>query len=288
MNQSRIFKKNPLLIIGIIVFSIILLGTILVPILSPYEWLDRDLLQSFEAPSSTHLFGTTEGSQDLFLGIWIGGRTSLFLAIIGVLPYTLFGSLFGILAGYFGKRTGFLISQFMTFIYAMPLLPLIVLLRFFFDYIGLSEVQAIYASIFTYSFFSVPTLYKVVKAETIRINAEEYMRAAELMGVGKFKRIFNHLLPNLIGQIIVASVQFITQILILELVLFFFGIQFSPDITPTWGSLIPNLSGPNKFREYYWLWLFPILTVAITTISLKFISEGLRIAFDPKVEDISK
>ena len=286
MSQKIKRKKNPLLSIGIIIFALIILATIFVPVLSPYDWTDRDLLHSFEAPSSTHLFGTTEGSQDLFLGIWIGGRTSLFLAIMGVLPYTLFGTLFGILAGYFGKRTGFFISQFMTFIYAMPLLPLIVLLRFFFDYIGLSVSQAIYASIFTYSFFSVPTLYKVVKAETIRINAEEYMKAAEIMGVGKARRIFNHLLPNLSGQIIVASVQFITQIIILELVLFFFGIQFSPDRTPTWGSLIPNLSGPNKFREYYWLWLFPIMTVAITTISLKFISEGLRIAFDPKAEDM--
>lgn len=283
---NRLFtKKNPLFFIGFVVFSLIVLGTIFIPMISSYNWATSYGAKPFEAPSKAHLYGTNLLGQDLFTGIWIGGRTSLMVAILGTLPYTLFGSLAGILDGYWGKRIGFLISQLMTFLYALPILPLLLMLSFLFRYMGLSQSQVVYASIGIYSLFSAPTLYKIVRAETVRINSEEYMRAAEILGFGMLRRISKHLLPNVIGHIIVASIQFVTQLLIIELVLFFFGLSFSPEKAPTWGSLIPNLDGPNTFKEFYWVWLFPILTVATTTISLKFISEGLRIAFDPKVED---
>jgi len=275
-------KKNPLLLIGITLVSIIIIFTITVPFVSPYNWLDRDGTQRFIAPSSEHLFGTNEWGQDLFLGIWKGGRISLLVAVLGVLPYTLFGAFMGIIGGHSNNRIGFIISQLMTFIYAMPLLPLILLLRFPLGYIGLSETQIVYASIGIYSFFSAPTLYKIVKAETLRIKSEEYMKAAEIMGISRYHQIVHHLLPNLAGQIIVAMIQFMTQLIILELVLYFFGVYLQPEEGPTWGSLIPNISGPNTFKEYYWIWLFPMIVVSLTTIGLKFISEGLRIEFDPK------
>ena len=278
-------KKNPLFMIGIIVFTLIVLGTLIIPECTNEIWRHKDLTRDFEKPSAAHIYGTNEFGQDLFVGIWQGGRTSLLMAIIGIIPYTLIGSSMGIIAGFWGKRIGFFISQLMTFIYAMPLLPLIMMLGFVLYTSGLNESQMVYVTILIYSLFSSPTLFKVIKAETIRLNSEEFMKAATLSGISKIRMIFKHLLPNLTGQILVSAVQFTTQILILEMMLYFFGIAFKPLETPTWGSIIPNLDGPSTFREYYWLWLFPILTVAITTISLKFISEGLRIAFDPKVEN---
>ena len=285
MIKKMFKKKNHLLLFGLTVFTLIVLGTVVFPMVSPYTWNAIDSTQKFRAPSSTHFFGTTERGLDLFTCIWIGGRTSLFIAIIGTLPYTLIGSFTGIVGGYFGKKFDFVLSQIMTFIYAMPLLPLIMMLSFVLRNIGLNTPQVVYTSIIIYSLFSAPTLYKIIRVETIRINSEEYMKAAELIGIGSFRRIIKHLLPNLSGQIIVAMIQFMSQVLIFELILFFFGVSFMPLSTTSWGSLIPNLSGPNTFKDYYWIWLFPILTVSVTTISLKFISEGLRIAYDPKVED---
>lgn len=281
--------KNPMILSGTFMILIILLAVIFAPIVSPYKWYDLDGTMKFMPPSGQHWFGTTRIGQDLFVNICEGGRISLLLASVAVIPYTVFGTLFGLLCGYGNKRVNFALSQFMTFVQALPLLPLIMMMGIFLRQLNFTTLQVLLSSIVIYSFLSTPTLFKVVRAETMRIRSEDYLLAAEVSGVSRRAILFKHLFPNLRSHVIVSSIQFMAQILIVELMLSFIGIGFSGNnneaIQPTWGNLIPNISGPNAFKEYYWTWLYPIGIVAVTTISLRLISEGLRVAFDPKAQE---
>lgn len=278
-----------MILFGTLMILIILMAVIFVPIVSPYKWYDLDGTLKFMPPSAQHWFGTTRIGQDLFVNICEGGRISLLLASVAVIPYTLFGTLFGLLCGYGNKRVNFALSQFMTFVQALPLLPLIMMMGIFLSQLNFTTLQVLLSSIVIYSFLSTPTLFKVVRAETMRIRSEDYLLAAEVSGVSRRAILFKHLFPNLRSHVIVSSIQFMAQILIVELMLSFIGIGFSGNnneaIQPTWGNLIPNISGPNAFKEYYWTWLYPIGIVAVTTISLRLISEGLRVAFDPKAQE---
>ncbi len=281
--------KNPMILSGTFMILFILLAVIFVPIFSPYKWYDLDGTMKFQAPSAQHWFGTTRIGQDLFVNICEGGRISLLLASVAVIPYTVFGTLFGLLCGYGNKRVNFALSQFMTFVQALPLLPLIMMMGIFLRQLNFTTLQVLLTSVVIYSFLSTPTLFKVVRAETMRIRSEDYLLAAEVSGVSRGAILFKHLFPNLRSHVIVSSIQFMAQILIVELMLSFIGIGFSGNnneaIQPTWGNLIPNISGPNAFKEYYWTWFYPIGIVAVTTISLRLLSEGLRVAFDPKAQE---
>lgn len=280
--------KNPLILVGLFLLLIIVFGVILIPMLSPYQWSDVDGTMKYQAPSSEHWFGTTRLGQDLFVNIWQGGRISLTLALIGVIPYTIIGTLLGILSGAGNQRVDFVVSQFMTFIHAFPLLPLIMILGIGLRQIEMEPFQILFLSVFIYSIFSTPSLFKVIRAETMRIHSEEYMKATNILGLNRWAKTKNHIFPNLASYVIVSSLQFMAHILIVELLLFFIGVGYSTSANqsrpPSWGNLIPNIRGDNAFKEYYWTWFFPISTIALTTVSLRLLSEGLRVAFDPKAE----
>jgi peptide/nickel transport system permease protein len=279
-------KKNPLLKIGLLLFLVILLGVVFIPLLSPYHWTVSNALLSYKAPSLEHWFGTTQHGQDLFVTIWQGGRLSLTLALIGVIPYVFVGTFLGIISGLGHKRLDFLVSQFMTFIHAFPLLPLLLIFSIGLKSIDVDPLHILLIAIVIYSLFSTPQIYKVIRIETLRIGSEDYMKAADIMGISKKSKLIRHIFPNLAGFVVVAALQFMAHLLIIELLLFFIGIgrmnSRSGDHLPSWGNLIPNIRGDNMFREYTWTWLFPISTIVMTTISLRLISEGLRVAIDPK------
>ena len=209
---------------------------------------------------------------------------SLLLALVGTIPYVCFGVFFGILEGYFGNAAKAVVSSLTTFMYAIPLIPILIIMNLFIAHFEVDSTMRVILIIFFYGLFSSPVLYKVIKSETMRIISEEYMRAAEMSGTGKARIIMRHLLPNLMSQIMVAAVHFVSQVIIVEVILLFIGIGFPMGRIPTWGNLIPNLTGANTFKEYYWIWFYPIMIVMLTTVSIKLISEGLRVRFAQKRE----
>ena len=137
-----------------------------------------------------------------------------------------------------------------------------------------------------YGFLSSPILFKIIRNQVKQLQNSEFMQAADHLGISRTSRIFRHLLPNVFSHIVVAASIMMSQAILIELLLFFVGIgytagEYTP-LRPTWGNLVPNIRGVNMFRRYYWLSLFPLLTIAFTTTSLKLIGEGLREALDPK------
>lgn len=287
--MREIMRKNPMLLIGSILLIAILLCVAFVPVISPYKWSDVDGTMRYTAPSAEHWYGTTRLGQDLFVNIWQGGRLSLALALFAVIPFAFIGTMLGLLSGSLSGKVDFIISQVMTFVHAFPLFPLLMILGIGLRQLEVSRLQILYIALFVYSVFSTPTLFKVIRVETIRIRAEEYMKATEILGIGRWSRLWRHVFPNLVSHVIVAALQFMAHILIIELLLYFIGVGLGSSqnqpTTPSWGNLIPNIRGENTFKEYYWTWFFPISTIALTTISLRLISEGLRIHFDPKTSE---
>ncbi len=282
----KLFKKNHLAIIGLVLFLLIILGIIFIPILSPYKWNDLDGTKRYQAPSAQHWYGTMRNGNDLFTNVWYGGRESLLYASMATSVYVIFGTLTGLWSGYYGKKVDFIINHIMDFIHALPHIPILMIMGTALTMLEWRAPQILMVSLVTYGFFSSPILFKIIRYQVLQLKTQEFMQAADLLGISKRAKIYKHLLPNVVSHIVVAISLMMSQAILIELLLFFIGIgyrggEFSP-MRPTLGNLIPNIRGFDAFRNYYWLSVFPILTVILVSISLKLIGEGLREALDPK------
>jgi peptide/nickel transport system permease protein len=280
------FRKNRLALIGLILFALILLGIIWIPILSPYTWNQVDGSMKYAPPSAAHWFGTMRNGNDLFVNIWYGGRESLLYALVATVVYLFTGTMLGLWAGYHGKKVDFFLNHIMDFVHALPHIPILMV-----GAIGLTArewraPQILLVAMVTYGFLSSPVLFKVIRSQVISIKSQEFMHAAQILGLSKRAQVYGHILPNVLTHVVVALSLMISQAILIELMLFFIGIgyrggEFTP-MKPTWGNLIPNIRGFDAYKNYHWLTFFPIMTIIVVTSSLKLIGEGLREALDPK------
>lgn len=280
------FRKNPLALAGLIILLIVVICVIVIPVLSPYTWNQVDGTKRYAPPSSENWFGTTRNGNDLFVNIWYGGRLTLIYASLTTLLYLITGTLTGLFSGFFGGKTDAIINSIMDFIHAIPLIPILITGGIILNYKGWDTSIVILSAMLAYGFFSSPILFKIVRNQVRQLQNFEFMQAAKHLGISRTSRIFRHLLPNVLSHIIVCASIMMSQAILIELLLFFTGIgftagEFNP-LRPTWGNLVPNIRGANTFRKYYWISLYPLLTIIFTTMSFKLVGEGLREAIDPR------
>jgi ABC-type dipeptide/oligopeptide/nickel transport system permease subunit len=280
------FKQNRIALVGLVMLSLIIASVIFIPMISPYTWNQVDGTKLFDSPNSENWFGTTRTGNDLFVNIWYGGRQSLFYASITTLLYLFVGTFTGLISGFFGKKTDTIINGVMDFIHALPLIPILIVGGIILNFRGVQSSQLILSAMLVYGFCSTPILFKIIRNQVKQLQSLEFMQAANHLGISRTSQIFKHLLPNVLSHVVVSASLMMSQAILIELLLFFVGIgynagEFNP-LRPTWGNLVPNIRGVNIFRRYYWLSVFPILTIAFTTTSFKLIGEGLREALDPK------
>ncbi len=280
------FRQNRIALAGLVMLSLIIASVIFIPMISPYTWNQVDGTKLFNAPNSQNWFGTTRTGNDLFVNIWYGGRQSLIYASITTLLYLFVGTLTGLISGYFGKKTDLIINGVMDFIHALPLIPILMVGGIILTFRGVQSSSLILSAMLVYGFCSTPILFKIIRNQVKQLQNLEFMQAVNHLGISRTSQIFKHLLPNVLSHVVVSASIMMSQVILIELLLFFVGIgytagEFNP-LRPTWGNLVPNIRGANMFRRYYWLALYPLLTIAFTTTSLKLIGEGLREALDPK------
>lgn len=278
--------KNHLAILGLLIFLCILVGVVVIPETSPYTWNAVDGTQRYQPPSAQHWFGTMRNGNDLFVNIWFGGRESLVNASLATAFYIVVATFLGLWAGYFGGKVDFVLNHMMDFVHALPLVPILMV-----GAIGLTQREweaprILTLAMVTYGLMSTPILFKIIRTQVYSIKTQEYMQAAELLGVSKRAQVYRHVLPNVMSHVLVAISLMLSQAILIELMLYFIGIgyrggEFSP-MKPTWGNLIPNIRGFDAFKNYSWLTFFPILNIVMVTGSLKLLGEGLREALDPK------
>ena len=258
-------------LIGFALFFTIALACFIGPFFVPHSYETTQLSLGASAPSSQHLFGTDVLGRDLLIRTLIGGQISIFVGFLATIVALIIGTAYGMVAGYVGKKTDALMMRFVDTLYALPFTIMVILLTVLFG----RSLVLIFLAIGAVEWL---TLARIVRGETRNIKTQAYVQAAQLYGLPHHQIISKHILRNLISPVIVFATLTIPSVILLESVISFLGLGVQAPLA-SWGSLINE--GAQKFDVYPWLLIFPSIFFSMTILSLNFIGDAFRDAFDP-------
>jgi len=265
-------RQNRLAVFGFWVILCFILIALFADLIAPYSYEEQNLDLGATPPSSAHWFGTDTLGRDLFTRILYGSRVSLLVGFLSTVVALTIGVLWGTVSGYFGGRLDMVMMRIVDILYALPFTIFIILLMVVFG-------RNIYLLFITIGAVEWLTMARIVRSQVMSIRNQEYIDAVISMGLSRPRIIFRHILPNILGPVIVYTTLTIPGIILLESFLSFLGLGVQPPMS-SWGSLIS--SGVETMEEYPWLLVFPSLTLSLTLFSLNFLGDGLRDAIDPR------
>ena len=278
-NVWKRFRRHRGAIAGMFIFGILILFCI-AAFLSPYDPETSQLSEKFQSPSSSHLFGTDALGRDLFTRILYGGRISLSVGGLAVAISLLLGVPIGALAGYYGGNIDAILMRVTDAFLSLPPFLVLILLASILREVELPLFQrnSVLTIGLVIGILSWMTFARLVRAAFLTLRELDYVSAARALGAADRQIILHHILPNGIGVVIVEATLQLGYAIIQESGLSFlgFGIQ---QPTPSWGNLIATAQ--DHFIKYPWLAIFPGLMIFLSIISVNYIGDGLRDAFDP-------
>ena len=281
MNQSsslwsdawrRLLANKAALVGGIILLLLIFLA-IFAPWIAPHSYSYQNLELGAQPPSSDFLLGTDTLGRDLFSRILYGARVSLLVGFVATGVALIIGVSWGIVAGYFGGRVDSIMMRIVDVLYGLPFIIFIILLMVIFG----RNIWLLFGAIGAVEWL---TMARIVRGQVLTIKNQEYVLAAQAMGVSNIQMFRKHIFPNILGPIAVYATLTIPQVMLLEAFLSFLGLGVQPPMS-SWGTLIRY--GVESMEEYSWLLIYPGLTFTITLFALNFFGDGLRDALDPKI-----
>ena len=262
-------KRNRMALIGGTIFICITLLCVIGPSLSSYSFEEQNLAYGAQSPSTKHWLGT----DDLLLRILTGGRISIGVGFAATLIALIIGVSYGALAGYIGGKTEAAMMRFVDALYALPFTMTVIILTVTFDK---KSIFLIFMAIGAIEWL---TMARIVRGQTRALRKKTYVDAALVIGSSHSRILFKHILPNLIGPVIVYTTLTIPAVILLESILSFLGLGVQPPAS-SWGILIND--GAQKLDIYPWMLIFPALFFSLTIFALNFIGDGVRDALDPK------
>ncbi|RZL06145.1 MAG: ABC transporter permease subunit [Rubrivivax sp.] len=281
-DARRRLLRNRAALAGMIVLGVVALLALLAPLLSPhaYDAVNYDIIAcapgwwpveaSCKAPG--YLFGTDAVGRDLFVRTLYGARVSLAVGLVASLVSLLIGVLYGAAAGYIGGRTDALMMRIVDVLYSLPFIFFVIILMVVFDrnfillFVAIGAVEWL-------------TMARIVRGQTLSIKQKEFIEAARAAGVAPMGIILRHIVPNVVGPVMVYVTLTVPGIILTESFLSFLGLGIQEPLT-SWGVLISD--GADQMETAPWMLLFPALLMAVTLFSFNFIGDGLRDALDPK------
>jgi peptide/nickel transport system permease protein len=280
--QSKIWKRfsrHPGAMIGTIVFTVLVLA-VLLGSLSPYSAVNSNVLERLQSPSWHHLMGTDALGRDLLTRILYGGRISLAVGMMVVVITLFIGVAFGAVAGYAGGWIDNVLMRITDAALTLPSLLVLILISSILREIEMPffEKNNVVTIAVVIGLLSWMTFARLVRAAFLTLREMDYVTAARGLGASHLRVVLAHILPNAVGPIIVESTLQLGYAIIEESGLSFlgFGIQ---QPTPSWGNLLSNAQ--ENFIKYPWLAIFPGVMIFLAIISVNYIGDGLRDAFDP-------
>ena len=270
----RLIQNRAAMIGGITVLILIALA-VFAPWIAPYSYSYQNLDLGASPPSAEHLLGTDVLGRDLLSRLLYGARISLLVGFVATGVALVIGVSWGIVAGYFGGRVDSVMMRIVDVLYGLPFIIFIILLMVIFG----RNIWLLFAAIGAVEWL---TMARIVRAQVIGLKNQEFVQAAQVMGVGNLSMFRRHILPNILGPIAVYATLTIPQVMLLEAFLSFLGLGIQPPMS-SWGTLIRY--GVESMEEHYWLLIYPGLTFTITLFALNFFGDGLRDALDPKTSD---
>jgi len=271
------FCKNKLALTGLIVFTIMVLGAIFADFIVDYDLdaITQNVKIRYTAPNAEHIFGTDAYGRDVFARILFGARISLSVGIIAIFFSLTIGSIIGATAGYYGGKIDNVLMRIMDIFLAIPqtLMAICIVAA-----LGTGTGKMLVAL----TIAQIPQFSRVVRASILTVKSQEFIEAAKAYGTGDARIIFEHIIPNAIGPIIVQATLNIANTIISITMLSFLGIGIQSP-TPEWGSMMAEAKG--QLRYYSYLVTIPGVFIALTVLSLNLIGDGLRDALDPRLKN---
>ena len=271
-DASARLRKNKLALGSLIIFILIVLFCVVGPWLSPYDSKAQNLIAGPESPSAQHWFGTDTLGRDLLVRVMEGGRISLLVGLVATAVSLLIGVIYGATAGYLGGRVGAVLLRFVDLLYALPFTIFVILLMVAFG----RSLWLMFVAIGCVEWL---TMARIVRSGVIGLKKQEFIEAAVSLGFSHKRIIMRHLIPNVLGPVIVISTLTVPSVMLLEAFLSFLGLGVQPP-NASWGVLIND--GQQNMEIYPWLLIFPAFFFALTLFCLNFLGDGLRDALDPK------
>ncbi|MDR1094290.1 MAG: ABC transporter permease [Clostridiales bacterium] len=235
-------------------------------------------------PSAKHWLGTDLEGRDVLTRIMYGGRISLMIGFIVVFMSMFIGVLLGGLAGYYGRHVEQIVMRVVDIFNCLPTLPLLLIISALLEAFGVKGLSSIYWLMLVLTFFSWTGTARLVRGQLLSLREQEFILAAEAMGVPPMRKIFRHLIPNVIPQLIVGMTLALGSVILYEAALSFLGLGV-PLPYAAWGTMINTITRhPEILAGFPNVWIPPGLCIVTAVLAFNFIGDGLRDAFDPRAK----
>ena len=268
--------KNKFAVVGLTVILLLIIVALFAPVISPYTPSQQNVFERLQAPSLNHIFGTDDLGRDVFTRMIFGARISLAVGFISVFIILFIGTFLGIISGYYGGKTDYIIMRFTDIVLCFPTFFLIILVIAFIE-------PNIYNVMIVIGVTSWPGLARLVRAEVLSLKEREFILVSKMMAVSNIKIFCVHILPNIISPLMVYSSLAIGGAILTESALSFLGLGVQPPM-PSWGQILT--SGKDYIYMAWWLSLFPGIAILITVLAFNLVGEAIRDIFDPKEENV--
>jgi len=273
-DARRRLLRNRAAVVSMVVLALIALLALLAPLLSPHAY-DEVYWERIQVPpdfANAHWFGTDGNGRDLFVRTLYGARVSLLVGVLATAVSLVIGVAWGAVAGYFGGRVDSLMMRFVDVMYSLPFMFFVILLMVVFG----RHIFLIFIAIGAVEWL---TMARIVRGQTLSVKGKEFIEAARAAGVRNRKIITRHIIPNVLGPVVVYVTLTVPQVILIESFLSFLGLGVQEPLT-SWGVLISE--GAAQMESAPWLLIFPATFLAVTLFCFNFIGDGLRDALDPK------
>lgn len=237
----------------------------------------------FESPSKTHWVGTDGNGMDVLTRLMYGGRISLMIGFVVVIIEIVIGIIIGGVAGYFGKWVDNILMRLVEIIQCIPSMPLYIILGSIMDYYKLDGRIRIYMLCIILGVLSWPGVARMVRGQILSLREQEFMIAAEATGIRTVHRIFRHLIPNVVPQLIVIATMDLGSVILSEATLSFLGLGVKYPYA-SWGNIINAVNDIYVMNNYWFVWIPAGILILLTVLGFNFVGDGLRDAFDPKMK----
>ena len=253
-----------------------------------YQWSIKEgtstrVFDAYSFPSSAHWLGTDKNGMDMLTRLMYGGRVSLMIGFIVVIISAALGVVLGGVSGYFGGWVDNLIMRIVDIFYCIPSTPLIIILGAAMDGMRVDpQIRMLYLMLIL-GFLGWPGIARLVRGQILSLREQEFMTATEACGISVSRRIFRHLIPNVIPQLIVNCTMSLGSTIITEATLSFLGLGVKFPFA-SWGNIMNDVSNSYVLTSYWFIWIPAGISLMLTVLGFNFVGDGLRDAFDPKMK----
>lgn len=283
----RRFRRHKMAIFGCVTLFLLILYSICGTLF--FSEADANFTDTgirLQSPSAKHPFGTDTIGRDILARTIYGGQISILIGLTAMLVETFLGVIIGALAGYYGGKIDSLLMRITEAIIVIPQIFLLLVMAKFFggqvpniNLFGRTFSGSVVVIVVIIGITSWPYLARIVRAEFLSLKENEFILAARSIGTPTHEIILRHILPNSIAPIVVSATLGVASAITTEAYISFLGLGVQPP-TATWGNMLEGAY--NYIESAYWLWLFPGMLIALIVLSINFVGDGLRDAFDPR------